>query len=294
MELYQLHSFVTVADERHLTRAAKKLHTSQPSVSAHIKSLEEEFKQALFVRGPRGMDLTAAGTLLYKKAKNILAEIQALTTLAEQLRQQPTGAIRIGLNRYSDFLRVTPLYKTVHRKYPHIEIRFHQAISGSVIKMVCNDELDCGFILGDCCDDELQHIPLAALKLLVVGPHSMTEQLAVSSQSELAGFPWIGTPADCPYNQIMVKFFHARGFTPRTEMLADQQSAITSMIGAGVGLSFMLEEEALQAVEQGQIAIWPNESFPINLSFVFRKKDTHSPVIQAVTDEIRTLWSCPE
>lgn len=290
MELYQLHSFVTVADQKHLTRAAEKLHTSQPSVSAHIKALEEEFGQALFLRNPRGMDLTSAGALLHQKARAILAEVQSLTALAENLRQQPTGSIRIGLNRDSEFLRISFLYKQLHRKYPHIKIRLHQSISGSILKMIRNDELDCGFILGDCNGSDLISLPLARLKLLVVGPVRLKNQLDTARQSDLATLPWIGTPKDCPYTQIMEKFFHTHGITPHTEMLVDQQSAIISMIEAGVGLSFMLEEEAVPAAEQGRIALWQGGDFPIDLSFVSREKDRHSPVSQAVINELMHLW----
>lgn len=293
MELYQLHSFVTVAHEKHLTRAAEKLHTSQPSVSAHIKALEEEFGQALFLRTPRGMSLTAAGTLLYKKARAILTEVQSLAALAENLRQQPTGSITIGLNRNSEFLRIPTLYQKLHHTYPHIEITLHQAISGSILKMIRGNELDCGFILGDCNDTGLISLPLARLKLRVVGPANLEKQLSTAKQSELADFPWIGTPKDCPYTQIMEKFFHTHGITPHTEMLADQQSAIISMIEAGVGLSFMLEEEAIVAEKQGRISIWQQGDFPIDLSFVFREKNQHSPVIHAVTSEIITLWNHP-
>ena len=72
MELYQLKTFVAVAKEGHLTRAAKSLHTSQPAVSAHIKALEAELEIALFDRTPKGMDLTAAGKRLLDQAQTIL------------------------------------------------------------------------------------------------------------------------------------------------------------------------------------------------------------------------------
>lgn len=290
MELYQLQSFVAVAREKHLTRAAEKLHISQPAVSAHIKTLEEEFCQPLFTRTPRGMTLTSGGHLLCKKAKQILTEVSALTALSEKLQHQPAGSIRIGLNRYSEFLRITPLYRQLHDNYPNIEVRLHQAISGTILKMIRNNDLDCGFILGDYGGNDLQRILLAQLRVRVVGPVSMKEKLAHASQAKLANLPWIGTPKDCPYSQIMETFFHKQGITPRTEVVADQQSAITSMIEAGVGLSFMLEEEAVLAEQRGQVAIWQRESFPIELSFTYRAQDKESTQIQAVTGEILSIW----
>ena len=290
MELYQLHSFVTVARENHLTRAAEALHISQPAVSAHIKALEEEFGQPLFLRTPKGMTLTSSGSLLCQKAKEILAEVDALAALGENLQHQPAGYLRIGLNRYSKFLRITPLYQQLRNNYPHIEIRLHQAISGTILKMIRKNELDCGFILGDCGGDNLQRLLLAQLKLLVVGPISLKAKLATASQAELAELPWIGTPEDCPYSRIMEIFFHKQGLKPQTEVIADQQSAITSMIEAGVGLNFMLEEEAVEAEKQEQVAIWHGRSFPIELSFAYRIKDQHSAQIQAITGEIVTIW----
>ena len=61
MELYQLRSFAAVAEENHLTRAAERLHLSQPAVSGHIKALEGELGVRLFERASTGMELTAAG-----------------------------------------------------------------------------------------------------------------------------------------------------------------------------------------------------------------------------------------
>ena len=291
MELYQLQSFVTVARESHLTRAAAILHISQPAVSAHIKALEEEFGQPLFTRTPRGMRLTSSGELLCERAEDILAGVDSLTQLSQNLQKQPSGTVRVGLNRYFEFLRSTLLYQRLQDDYPGIELRFHQAVSGAILKMIRNNELDCGFVLGGYGAEDLQQVILAQLQLRVVGPAKMKAELAAASKEELADLPWIGTPDDCPYSKIMDVFFHRQGLIPKIEVFADQQSAITSMVTAGVGLNFMLEEEAIEAEKQGQIVIWQGGSFPIELSFVYRTQDMYSSQVQAVVEVIHTIWS---
>ena len=77
MDLYQLRTFLTVAEEGHLTRAAEKLFTSQPAVSTHIRVLEEELGVQLFERSAKGMTLTAQGTALREHARRIVDATQA-------------------------------------------------------------------------------------------------------------------------------------------------------------------------------------------------------------------------
>ena len=72
MDLRSLRYFVTVAEELNITRAAEKLHMSQPPLSAQIKSMEEELDTVLFIRGKRRLKLTESGQLLYRRAKEIL------------------------------------------------------------------------------------------------------------------------------------------------------------------------------------------------------------------------------
>ena len=78
MELYQLRSFIAVAELAHLTRAAERLHVSQPALSAQIKALEDELGVHLFERTPAGMTLTAAGKRLLPEAAKVLADAAAL------------------------------------------------------------------------------------------------------------------------------------------------------------------------------------------------------------------------
>src|SRR5215510_1968752 len=85
MELYQLRSFAAVAELGHLTRAADKLHISQPALSAQIKALEDELGVALFDRTSSGMTLTAGGQRLLTEAGKVLAAAGALSSQARAI-----------------------------------------------------------------------------------------------------------------------------------------------------------------------------------------------------------------
>jgi DNA-binding transcriptional LysR family regulator len=89
----------------------------------------------------------------------------------------------------------------------------------------------------------------------------------------------------------MTQYFFARGLKPRTELTADRQSVINSMIESGIGLNFMFEEDAIEAKEKGEVAIWPGESFPLDLSFAFRTKNCHSARLNAVRKTMAAIWT---
>ena len=81
MDLRSLHYFTVVAEELNITRAAERLNMSQPPLSSQIKGLEEELGVRLFIRGKRHLTITEAGSLLYRRAKQLLE-------LSEQTQQE--------------------------------------------------------------------------------------------------------------------------------------------------------------------------------------------------------------
>jgi LysR family hca operon transcriptional activator len=83
MELRHLRYFVAVADAGSLTvAAARKLHTSQPSLSRQIRYLEDEVGTQLLTRGARGIELTAAGRTFLDHARLVLSQVEAATDAA--------------------------------------------------------------------------------------------------------------------------------------------------------------------------------------------------------------------
>jgi len=96
MELYQLKTFVAIAHEGSLTRAAERVFTSAPAVSAQLKALEDELGVKLFERTPRGMTLTDAGRRMLDEAERTLASATRMRSAAEQIRGAVQGMVRFG------------------------------------------------------------------------------------------------------------------------------------------------------------------------------------------------------
>lgn len=90
MSLAQLEYFIAVAEEQNLTRAAARLHISQPPLSRQIRSLEDELGVALFCRGTGGMRLLPDGEELLREAREITSRVHSLPRL---LRRQGRGGI---------------------------------------------------------------------------------------------------------------------------------------------------------------------------------------------------------
>src|ERR1700760_1302529 len=96
MELRWLRSFLAVADEMHLSRAARKLHLAQPALTTQIQQLERFLGSSLFQRSNRISDLTAAGQGLLPKARAIVERAEALPGIVEKAARGETGRLRLG------------------------------------------------------------------------------------------------------------------------------------------------------------------------------------------------------
>jgi DNA-binding transcriptional LysR family regulator len=128
VDLRVLRYFVAVADERHIGRAARRLHMTQPPLSRAIRQLEDELGTTLFERTPKGVTLTPAGTVMYDEAGALLEH-------ADRIRSRVTtaaGDATFTIGTLADAAeqaagRLVPL---VRRRHPHLNIRVHESDIG--------------------------------------------------------------------------------------------------------------------------------------------------------------------
>jgi molybdate transport repressor ModE-like protein len=290
MELYQLRTLVAVADTGHITRAAEKLHLSQPAVSAHIKALEEQLGVRLFERNPGGMQLTRAGRQLREQAEKVLAEAERLRQLAASLKGEIVGRLRVGTSTDPEFIRVGEfLHRTVER-YPLLELELHQEVSGAALEQVRTGELDASFYFGDITSPEVAGLRLRDMAYCVVAPAAWADRVQGADWSEIARMPWIVTPSISTHNRLVRALFSRHGVEPARVVEADQEPVIASLVVSGVGVSLMREPLALQKQRSGEICIWDKARLQTALWFIYHAERSHDPLIEALLGILAEIW----
>lgn len=290
MELYHLKTFVTVAEEQHLTRAADRLYTSQPAISAHIKGLEEEVGMTLFNRTPKGMHLTPAGEQLLKSARIALAAAGDFLQQAKAMQDELIGSVRIGVNSDATFLRLVELQAAMSQRYPRLNIEFLAGTSTTNVPNLRIGRLDAAFVSGVCDDPLLDVWTLSDEELAVAVPESLREQVGAGDIDTLARQPWVYTSTDCVYYGLMRTLFEAHGCEPVKTVLANQEDTLRAMVVAGFGLGIMRRSDIETPEHAGLIHALPLELPLIALNFAYLKKRASDPVIRAVMAELATIW----
>jgi DNA-binding transcriptional LysR family regulator len=291
MEIYQLRTFKMVAEEGHLTRAAKRLHASQPAVSAHIKSLEEELGISLFLRTPKGMILTSDGRKLKEHADKALLVINDMAVEAKNLRKTLNGVLRIGINAEPDSIRIPELFTVMKLQYPNLHLHLLQSMTGEVLNKLEDGVLDAGFIYGQNESPRLFTIQLKQQRLVVAGPKIWQDRLNKARPEDLGQFPWIMTPVDCSFYTIISEFFKKYRLCPSQVAVIDQETIMRTMIKAEVGLSLLLEEDALR--DAGELAVWRQEDLFLQLSIACLDKRRDEPMLQALFSLLTGIWEEP-
>lgn len=290
MELYQLKTFLVVAEEQHLTRAAARLHVSQPSVSTHIKALEEELGLTLFIRTPKGMILSHEGRLIKLKAESALRAIEAVHHQADQLRKSITGTARIGLNIDAQYLRASDLLTVMHRKFPALELHCFQRHSLEAHDQVKNGQLDAAFVFEVSTNSGLEAKCLAKFGIVVVAPYQWKSRLHDINLEGLVEFPWIWTDDRCPFNRIIKQLFAPLARLPEKTVVVDQDTTIRKMVASGAGLCLMAESEALDAVQQKQVLILSDRVTELDLSLLYLRKRSNEPLIKGIIEAAWEVW----
>jgi DNA-binding transcriptional LysR family regulator len=291
LELHLLRAFVTVADTRHVTKAAAALHLTQPAVSGHVKALEARLQLKLFERTPSGMRLTRAGESLLPHARAVLAAEDHFKISSKRLLSRKAVAARLGTILDPEFLRIGKLLAAILEKHPWIEIELQHGITTWATDKLLKGELDAAFGLGAIEDPRIASHWLSDVKHVVVYPSAWKRRLHKAQWEDLARLPWIYPPKLSPQRRLLVEVFARHGLTPAQVVEADQESTMRSLVAAGLGLSMMREDLARAAQAAGKLAMWPPGRTATTLSFLHAAERGDDPVVATMRDTALAAWS---
>lgn len=286
-----MRSFVAVAQEEHLTRAAERLHLSQPSISGHIKALEQEVGLPLFIRTPKGMSLTREGEVILAQALEVLKANQSLLARARALHTTRFVKMTIGVLAEDHFPELGDFIVQLKKHCPNIELHLEQHLSGTTLKYIESGRLDCGFILGAAHTPGMHATPVKKIRFRIVGPPAWAAQLDQADWNDIATLPWIFTPTECGISRVAMDSLRARGIEPRVTVTADSHTAISALLAAEIGIALMSEHAIETAASMEKIALWKQGSIETMAYFVHLRDRTADPLITLASGIIEELWS---
>ena len=291
MELYQLRTFAAVAESGHLTRAAERLHLSQPAVSGHIKALEQELDVRLFERAATGMVLTEEGRQLLGHALNVLSAAEGVKRTAQQLHAEVTGVLHIGTVADPADNRLGAVLAAAVRKHPLMRIELHQAMSGTALESVRDGQLDATFFFGDAPAAPFTALPLRQLIYRVAAPAAWSARVRDARWPEIAAMPWIRTPNLSSHTRLVTQLFNSHGIEPpEPAVLADDETVITNLIVEGLGVALVRDEVARAGAAEGELVTWPGVAIETTLWFVCLAHRATEPTLAALLDLVREAW----
>ena len=144
MELHHIRAFVTLADESNVTRAAARLHLSQPNLTRKLKSLEAELGCALFQRTSRGLVLTRLGHVFLKEARVVLSASANAVEMARRFVRQESGQLRVGY--LMGLPKIEVIMAGFQRTNPQAQVTLVEMTPAEQVRRLENREIDIGFI----------------------------------------------------------------------------------------------------------------------------------------------------
>jgi DNA-binding transcriptional LysR family regulator len=145
MELRHLRYFVAVAEEGHLGRAAHRLHLSQPPLTRQIHQLEQQVGTALFVRTPRGMELTEAGRTFLIDARHVLELTDRAAERAQRAGRGIAGRIDVALFGTGIFGAIPQLLRAYRRDHPEVRIELHNMTKDEQLEALAQRRIGLAF-----------------------------------------------------------------------------------------------------------------------------------------------------
>lgn len=290
MELYQLRSFVTVAALGHVTRAAERLHVSQPAVSAQLKALEDELGVSLFERTRGGVTLTSVGERLLPRAEAVLAAAQALRDEAGTFATDIAGTLRLGTVADAALTRLGELLSASVERHGGLKLELHHEVSGVALAKVREGALDASFYFGEVTDPEIARLRLREIVYRVAAPAEWRERLESADWNAVAALPWIHTPPISTHSRLVHALFWEHGVVPTRVVEADHESDIVNLVSSGVGLSLMRDDLAREREAAGDVCVWAPARAATTLWFIYPAARANDPLIAALVDVVRELW----
>jgi len=268
MELRQLRYFLAIAEQGSLSKAASTLYVAQSALSHQLAKLEEELGQSLFLRLPRGVELTAAGRAFHPHAISILRQVADARLSVDQNKNEAVGKVIFGIPHSVSQALALPLLKVIRTALPRVELELTEELTGNLIHQLRTGAIQLAVLFDDGQLDEFNCLPLLEESLLLISPMNAADAPSGPiSLREALRLPLI-LPAAPHGVRPIIEAAAKRVGLAAPNVIADISSIsiLRTSLLAGLGHTLLAPMPMLHELERGEL-----QAVPITTDTLSRK-----------------------
>ncbi|NLJ77402.1 MAG: LysR family transcriptional regulator [Peptococcaceae bacterium] len=301
MDFHQLRVFVEVARQKSFSRAAERIFLSQPTVSSHIKALENEIGVPLLDRNPRELQLTGAGKILFQYAQQLIGTLEEVISAVQQEYRLVKGHLEIAASSVPGTYILPGLMKGFMDKYPGATFAVMLRDTRQVYESIRDYTYNLGFVGEQACFDELGQIKLTKDKLVLVAapgtrlpgekpPQKELFKIDLESDANLEKFlevPFImrepGSATRVVFENALRQFYGKKEVNLNIVAYLESQEAIKEAVKIGLGVTVISYKAVKGELAAGLMKGYTLPALQMERDFylIYRKNRIFSPLDKA-------------
>lgn len=238
-DLRQLRYFVAVAREGSLSRAAAAIPIAQQSLSAQIRSLEQQIGAPLFERGPRGVELTDVGSALLKEARPLVTQADRAFDRVRRAAGGERQTLSVGFLPSVGNYVVPPVLRAFSKAHHDIALHTEDLPIAGLVDGLRSGRLDAALTRPPLVDDLTTEVVLTEPVAAVLPAGHPLAEAEFLNLADLAQEPWVLTPRSSwePWHRKYDRDFAAAGFAPHVVQRGSSVQSLLALVAAGVGVT---------------------------------------------------------
>ena len=240
MELRQLEYFYMASSLRNITRAAQKLHVSQPNITVAIQKLESELGVQLLDRSQKLLTLTPEGKVFLSRIEVALENIRDAVRELDDYKNLQKGAVKIGIPPIVGAYLFPKIFSHFQQHHPSLELSIVEDGSMSIRQALEDGDLDLGMVITTGIGNLLSTQPILKEEIVVCLPvsHRLASRETIALE-ELAGEPLTMLKKGSYHRHVLMEAFKELGITPYIILSSNQVETIKGLVARKVGVSFL-------------------------------------------------------
>lgn len=289
MELRSLRHFVTLAEELHFGRAAKRLAMTQPPLSQSLGKLERELGVRLLERTRRKVALTPAGAAFLEEARATLARAAQASEAARRAARGETGRLTVGFLAATAYTLLPLILRDFARAFPGVKLELRELLLPRQVEALLRAEIDIGLLRPPVAEAELESETIVTEPFVVALParHPLGA-LGRIPAGRLAGEPFVLFPRQpgLVFHDIVMDYCLRAGFRPRVAQEANQTHTVVGLVSAGIGVA--LVPASTRKIRLAGVVYRPlRGAAPRSRTALAWRRGDASPVVKAFLDVAR-------